>query len=287
MKWVLALAQTAPSKGHLEENLDTVAETARQAVSAGADLVAFPESAATGYYLEDAVGQHAVTAEELAAGVGRRLEGLPAPVDLLVGFYERATGQPYNSAAYLEVSGGKARVVHVYRKFFLPTYGMFDEERHHQAGMGLGVFDTRLGRMGVLICADVWHSVLATMLALHGAEVLLVPSASPVRGLVADRPGNVKRYERMLRGISEEHGMYTAACLLAGFEGGKGLSGGSFAFDPEGELLAQAELFEPSLVLCEVETDRVRQARARLPLLGDLQAAWPRIMQAHADASCE
>jgi N-carbamoylputrescine amidase len=279
MRFTLAVAQFAPKKGDLAANLDHMAETALQAATEGADLVAFPESAATGYYLEDAAREHAVTAQALCDGLAGRLTRLDRPLDLLVGFYESAEGQPFNSAAYLELGPGGRGVVHVYRKFFLPTYGVFDEDRFHQRGMELGVFTGRLGRIGVLICEDVWHSVLGTLLAVNGAQVVLVPSASPVRGMASDRPGNVLRYERMLRAMAEEHGMYTAAAMLTGFEGGKGFSGGSMVFDPSGEKLVEADLGEPALVLAEIDLESVALARSRTPLLGDLRAAWPRIVE--------
>lgn len=279
MIWRLGLAQTKPRKGDLEANLDEIADVALQAAAEGADLVVYPESAATGYYLEDGAAAHAVEPARLLDGLVSRTGGLERDLDVLVGFYEKADGQPFNSAAYLEL-GRAPRLVHVYRKFFLPTYGMFDEERHHRAGDALGVFDSRLGRMGVLICEDVWHSTLGAMLAMSGAETILVPTASPVRGLAAERPGNVLRYERMLRAMSEEHGVYSAAAMLAGFEGGKGLSGGSFCFDPFGEKVVQADLFEPALVLADVDTEKVGEARRATPLLDDLRTHWPRLAAA-------
>lgn len=279
MKWRLALAQTRPAKADLESNLDGIAEAVRQAASEQADLVVFPESAATGYYLEDAVGSHAIRAGELLQGLAERTTDLQRPVDVLVGFYEESDGQPFNSAAYMEL-GPEPKTVHVYQKFFLPTYAMFDEERHHRAGTKLGVFDSRLGRMGVLICEDVWHSTLGAMLAMSGAQFVLVPTASPTRGLADERPGNVLRYERMLRALSEEHGVYTAAAMLTGFEGGKGLSGGSVCFDPFGEKVVQADLFEPSLVLAEMDPETILEARRATPLLDDLRTNWPRLTAA-------
>lgn len=279
MKWTLALAQTRPKKGDLESNLDAIAEASLQAADEGAELVVFPESAATGYYLEDGVGKHSIGADELLDGLAKRTASLERTLDVLVGFYERSDGQPFNSASYMEL-GGSPRTVYVYRKFFLPTYGMFDEERHHSAGNDLGVFDSRLGRMGVLICEDVWHSILGAMLAMSGAEYVLVPTASPTRGLADDRPGNVLRYERMLRAMSEEHGVYSAAAMLCGFEGGKGLSGGSVCFDPFGEKAVQADLFDPALVIAEIDPQKIVEARRATPLLDDLRTSWPRLTSA-------
>jgi predicted amidohydrolase len=274
MSFTVAAVQFAPTKGDVSANLDRIAELTREASVNGADLCVFPESAVTSYILEGGAQDQAMSADELLEGLTKRLGGLKKPVDALVGFYETSGGQPFNSAAYMEFGLEQSQTVHVYRKFFLPTYGVFDEERFHTRGRELGVFDTRLGRFGVLICEDVWHSVLATLCAVTGAEVLLVPSASPARGFSDEKPGNVSRYERMLRSVSEEHGMYAVASMLTGFEGGKGFSGGSMVFDPNGVKLAQCPIGEEAMVLSEVDLDQVTLARNRTPLVGDLKSVW-------------
>lgn len=274
MSFRVAVAQFTPVKADVEANLDRIAEIARQAQSEGAELAAFPEAATTGYFLEGGVLENALSADELCMRLGRRLEGIERPLDVAVGFYEKAGGELYNSAAYLEFRGGGGRVVHIYRKFFLPTYGVFDEERFVARGRELGLFQTRLGPMGFLICEDLWHSILGTLLAMSGAGVVLVPSASPARNFGASLPGNVLRYERMLRALSEEHGVYALLPMLCGFEGGKGLAGGSMAFDPTGALLARAPLLEDHMLVVEIDPDLIAIARSRSPLLSDLQSCW-------------
>lgn len=275
----LALAQFAPEKGQRDRNIQSIARHTRQGLDLGADLIAFPESAVTGYLLQDGAREQAISASELAAEVQTALGPIEKEIDLLIGFYESNDGQPFNSAAYLEAGRGGVRVVSVYRKFFLPTYGVFDEDRFHARGRDIGVFDTRLGRIGVLICEDVWHSILGTLAAMSGAQLLLVPSASPVRGVAQSKPGNQLRYERMLRAMAEEHGMYTAASMLVGFEGGKGFSGGSMLYDPFGELVVQAPSLDESLVVGDLDFEMVRLARAKTPLLNDLNSSWSRIAE--------
>lgn len=275
MSFTVAAIQFSPRKGDVQGNIDRIADLAREASNKGADLCVFPESAVAGYVLEGGASEHSLTAEDLRDALHRKLStGLNKPLDLLVGFYEANSGQPFNSAAYLEIDGAGCRIVHVYRKFFLPTYGVFEEERFHTRGRELGVFDTRLGRFGVLICEDVWHSVLATLCAVSGAQTLLVPSASPIRGVSEEKPGNLLRYERMLRGLSEEHGMYAVASMLTGHEGGKGFSGGSMVFDPSGNQLVQCPVGEEAMVFAEVDLDLVALARTRTPLVGDLKSVW-------------
>jgi predicted amidohydrolase len=276
MAFTVALAQTAPKKADVAHNIAQIAELCMQASGEGAELAVFAEGAVTGYFLEGGVLEAAMSGQELLDALCSRLT-LARPLDALVGFYESWEGNLHNSAAYLELGPGGGRVVHVYRKFFLPTYGVFDEERFVSRGTELGVFETRLGKVGVLICEDVWHSLMPTLCALKGAQLLLIPSASPARGFSDGRPENRDRYERMLRAVSEEHGVWCANAHLCGFEGGKGFIGGSFVVSPFGKVVAESPIQEEHLLLAEVDLDLVEIARAQTPLISDLRGSWPAI----------
>ncbi|HZH97593.1 MAG TPA: nitrilase-related carbon-nitrogen hydrolase [Fimbriimonadaceae bacterium] len=273
MAFTVACAQFSPKKGDLETNLARIADLARQAQVEGADLVLFPETAVSGYFLEGGVLENSLTAEDLVKELEPRLGGV-GDLDLCVGFYEKHEGNLYNSAAYIEWIGGRIALKQVYRKFFLPTYGVFDEERFVSRGVEAGVFETRFGKMGILICEDVWHSILPTIWAQRGAQVMLVPSASPAKGFHSERPSTADRYERLLRGISEEHGVFCVNTQLTGFEGGKGFLGGSTVIDPEGRVLAAGPINEEHLLLAPIDLDLVAITRAHLPLLSDLQSSW-------------
>jgi predicted amidohydrolase len=275
MPFTVACAQIAPAKAEVERNLDTIAEAIIQASSEGAELVVFPETSTTGYFLEGGVLEASLTADSLFEKLESRLKGkLQRPCDALVGFYQSDRGNLYNSAAYLEFGTPSGRLLHVYQKFFLPTYGVFDEERFVSRGHQLGVFDSRLGRFGILICEDVWHSILPALCAVAGAQAILVPSASPARGFSGTSIENLERYCRMTRAVSEEHGVFSINCQLVGFEGGKGFIGGSSVTDPTGRVLASGPVGEEHLLLAPVDLDLVTVARASLPLISDLQSAW-------------
>jgi predicted amidohydrolase len=274
MTFTVACAQFAPAKAEVPRNLDRIAEFALQASTEGADVVVFPETATSAYFLEGGVLESALPATGLAGELAKRLQGLKRPLDLLVGFYENADGHLHNSAAYIELEGGRAHLLHVYRKFFLPTYGVFDEERFVARGTQLGVFDTRFGRMACLICEDVWHSILPTLCALNGAKAILVPSASPARGFAGPTIENLDRYMRMLRAVSEEHAVYCVNAQLIGFEGGKGFVGGSMVVDPTGRIVAQSPVQEENLLICPIDLDLIDIQRAHFPLLSDLQSSW-------------
>jgi len=276
MAFTVALAQTAPVKADASRNLDQIAELCHQALHEGAELIVFPEGAVTGYFLEGGVLELALSADELLAELQKRIK-VERSLDVLVGFYEKEGGNLYNSAAYLELEPNGGRVVHVYRKFFLPTYGVFDEERFVSRGTELGAFETRLGRVGVLICEDVWHSILPALCALRGAQMILIPSASPARGFSDGVPENTDRYRRMVRAVSEEHGVWCANAHLCGFEGGKGFVGGSFFVDPFGKVVAESPILEEHLLLANVDLDLIEIARAQTPLISDLTSAWPTV----------
>jgi NAD+ synthetase len=173
-------------------------------------------------------------------------------------------------------------VRHVHRKVFLPTYGVFDEERFVDRGQeGVRAFDTSWGgRAAILICEDAWHSLAATVAALEGAQLLIVPSASPARGSGMDEdgsrlPASVIRWERIVRGIAEEHGVFVALANLVGFEGGKGFPGASAVIDPMGNVAVRGPLFEEALLTAELDLDSLTDARSDSPLLADLRSALP------------
>lgn len=275
MAFKVACAQFAPRKAAIAQNLDRIAEIVLQAQEEEVDLVAFPEACTSGYFLEGGVLDASLTSDQLLAELSRRLGGrINRPIDVTLGFYQNAEGNLYNAAAYFELAEHGPRLVHVYRKFFLPTYGVFDEERFVSRGRDLGVFETRFGRFAMLICEDVWHSILPALSAAAGAQLLLVPSASPGRGFSGATVGNLDRYERLLTAVSEEHGIYCVNSQLCGFEGGKGFVGGSMVTDPFGKLLAQAPVLEEHLLIASADLDLVTVARAQTPLISDLQTAW-------------
>jgi NAD+ synthetase len=247
-------------------------------------LVVAPEAALTGYFLEGGVQELALSAERLFEDLARvhRESGAP-PLDIALGFYELWRNHLHNSALYASLGGRDAGIRHVHRKVFLPTYGVFDEERFVEPGRSVHAFDTSWGRCAMLVCEDAWHSISPTLAALDGAEVILVPSATPARGLVPrlgpSRPANLDRWDRLAQGIAEEHGVYVIVAHLVGFEGGKGFAGGSIVAGPRGTILLQAPLFQPATVPVDLDFIEITRARAEAPLLSDLQVRLPHLLK--------
>src|SRR2546423_10730016 len=282
----IALSQFRPAKGEYAQNVTRIGGVITQAAALDPkpDLIVFPETATSGYFVEGGVKELAVTAGTLARDLAAAYHG--PQIDVTVGFYERFQNHIYNSALYVTLGDGKPKVRHVHRKVFLPTYGVFDEERFVDRGQdGVRSFETNWGGGGkaaILICEDAWHSLAATVAALEAAQLLIVPSASPARGLGEDDdcegqalPASVIRWERIVRGIAEEHGVFVALANLVGFEGGKGFPGASVIIDPTGRVLARGPLFEEALVTADIDLDALTTARSDSPLLADLQSALP------------
>lgn len=282
----LALPQFRPQKASLSANLDRIAALVAQSgtLRPQPQLVVFAETVTTGYFVEGGVRELALSAGTLAAELDARLATLapqlPA-MDVIIGFYEQANnGTLHNSAACIAVGGGKpARLVHLHRKNFLPTYGLFDEERFVERGYGVQAFDTSWGRAAILICEDAWHSLTGTIAALDGAQVICVVAAAPARGVApredGSQPGSLARWERLVRDIADEHGVYCVLANLVGSEGGRMFQGGSMVVGPRGDVRVRAPIFEEALVATSIELGDISRVRAELPLLSDLRGALP------------
>lgn len=273
----LALAQFKPTKADVEGNLARVRE--RIGTHAGrTDLLVFPETALSGYFLEGGVLEVALEAEELAGRLGTPPADAP---DIVVGFYERWRHRHYNAVAHLTPVGDRWHIVHVHRKMFLPTYGVFDEDRFVEAGASLAPYDTRFGRMGLLVCEEAWHSLPGAILAVGGAELVVVVSASPARdfGPGAGRPGNLERWDAVAPGLAREHGVYVAVAQLVGSEGGKFFPGGSIVVAPDGRILERGPLMEEADVEVRLDGRMLDRVRFDAPLLGDLERVLPHLQR--------
>ena len=183
----LAIAQFSPKKGDYRFNLGRLGDLFAQidALEPRPQLLCLPESALTGYFLEGGVREVAVTAGTLARDLHelyRASVTSPRMLDVVLGFYEEWQNKLYNSAIYVTLGGSEPIVRHVHRKMFLPTYGMFDEERFVERGREVRAFDTPWGRAALLVCEDAWHSITGAIVALDGAQLIVLVAAPPARG---------------------------------------------------------------------------------------------------------
>ncbi|MEP6894589.1 MAG: nitrilase-related carbon-nitrogen hydrolase [Chloroflexota bacterium] len=270
MKLNLSLAQIATKLGDVEANLEKHLAYIKQAKQQKSDLLVFPELSLTGYVLQDLVASVAHKPTEDDA-VFKHLLKASHDLDLVVGFVdEDSRHRFYIASAYL--SGGT--VMHVHHKVYLPTYGLFDEGRFFAWGDSIRSFDTRFGRVGMLICEDFWHASPPYLLWLDGADIMLFSSASPGRGLTdKEKLESARWVERVSKAYASMFTSFVAHCNRVGFEDGLLFWGGATVNDPNGELLVQGPYFEESLVTTEMDLNQLRRTRSRLPLLRDERTA--------------
>jgi len=265
----IAIAQINASLGDVPRNLTRHLEWVRRARSRKADLVVFPELSLTGYLLQDLVQEVGFDLE--GAPAARRLAARSRDIGILAGAVERTDDARYYNVAALYEGG---RLAHRHRKVYLPTYGMFDEARYFAPGDRFRAHRSdRLGRLGLLVCEDVWHLSSAWLLAQAGVELLCVTSAGPVRGMRsrAELASRVA-WRDLCRVTAQFHTMYVVFCNRVGHEEGWTFSGGSFAVDPMGEVLAEAGAEDEELLEIEVRPERIHEARTFYPLLRDERA---------------
>jgi len=255
----------------------------QRAKSEKADLLVFPELSLTGYVLQDLVASvaHKPTEDD---PIFKPLLQASRDLDLVVGFVdEDSRHRFYIASAYL--SGGK--VLHVHHKVYLPTYGLFDEGRFFAWGDSVRAFDTRFGRMGMLICEDFWHASPPYLLWLDGADIMLFSSASPGRGLNDNEKLESAHWvERVIKGYASMFTSFVAHANRVGYEDGLHFWGGAALFDPNGEEVVTGPYNGEALTFAQMDLNQLRRTRARLPLLRDertslVQKELSRILGAH------
>ncbi len=260
----IAIAQCAPALGAFERNLATHEAWIERARAAGAHVVVFPELSLTGYYLKDLAADvaTAATGERLA-----RIADASADIDVSAGFVERGAD------AVLYIAQGywsRGALVHVHRKVYLPTYGIFDDGRYFGAGDRFDVFPSALGTTGIAICEDLWHVSTPYLYAATGATVVLSPSASPGRGVAEGGDlGTAESCRLMDRFYAQYLTLYVVFANRVGGEDGIAFWGGSEVVAPDGTVVARAPDFEEDLLVAEIDAALVGRERDRNPLVRD------------------
>ena len=272
----VALAQLNTTVGDIDGNAAKIVESLGEARSKGAQLVVFPELAVNGYPPEDLL----LKTHFLAAGrraldeIAERAEDTVA----LVGFAEHA-GDVYNSLAVL----ADGRVQGIYRKMYLPNYGVFDEQRYFQAGDTPALMQINGTTYGLTICEDIWEpGPPASDEALAGAEVIVNVSASPYH------LGKGAQRERMLVQRARDNLVYVVFCNLVGGQDELVFDGYSLVLDQDGELVARGAQFEEELIVCDIDPTTARRARLRdarhRPAARERRVALPTIATLDAPA---
>ena len=260
----VALAQIDPALGDRGRNLERHRQWVTQAAEAGASLLVFPELSLTGYFLKDLVPDSAI---QLESKEMRDLAALSTQLDVVLGaVIESPDHRYFNASLYFS----RGELLHVHRKVYLPTYGMFDEQRYFAPGDRFRSFATPFGRVGILVCEDIWHLSSAYILSLEGVDMIICPSSSPGRGVTTDeRLGTAESYRLVCRTYAQFLTTFFLYCNRVGFEDGANFWGGSMVIGPNGDIIAQHEDAEEAMVLATIDLADVRRERLANPLLRD------------------
>ncbi|NTU51078.1 MAG: carbon-nitrogen hydrolase [Candidatus Aminicenantes bacterium] len=280
------MAQIATRLGDVEANVGLHLDVLEKARKKKAGLVVFPELGLTGYTLKDLVED--VALDPAKDPRFRRIVAATKGLSAVVGFVEESPaekGQFYNAAAFIH----DGRVVHVHRKVFLPTNGMFEEAKFFAQGREFRTFTAPWGRVGLLICRDFLHYGASYVHYASGADMIVCISAAPGRGVEG---GNAFATSRMWELMGEAVSYFSTAFVLyanrVGSEDGVTFAGGSFVFAPGGRLVARASPVDSEVVVSPVDLSDVREARRKLLLKRDEkpEAIWrslERIVRAAED----
>lgn len=248
----VALAQMNATVGALTANADRIIESIGRAKEAGADVVAFPELAITGYPPEDLVLKPEFITDNL-----RELDRIVAAVGditAIVGFVDSDGTDIYNAAAVIQ----SGKIVGCHRKWHLPNYAVFDEERYFKAGSEWSVFTVRGVKIAVTICEDIWFPIgPGTLQVLGGAEVVMNINASPYSA--AKHEG---RY-RMVATRASDGLSYVCYLNLVGGQDELIFEGASMICDPAGNRICQGAFFEEDFIIADLDIDAVFSTRLR------------------------
>jgi len=259
-----------------EDNLARAALRIRESARAGARIICLPELFKTRYFCQTEDHVHFRLADEVPGPVTERLGRLAGELEIVVIaplFERRAPGLYHNTAAVIDADGS---ILGKYRKMHIPDDPQFYEKFYFAPGdLGFPVWQTRFGKIAVLICWDQWYPEAARLAAIQGAEIIFYPTA------IGWLPGEKAEFgsdqhiawQMMQRSHAVANGIFVAPVNRVGFEpsGGGGIEfwGGSFVSDPRGRLLAEAARGEEEVLVVECDLGEVDIVRTHWPFLRD------------------
>lgn len=257
----VALAQINCRAGDKEYNLDLMEKNIRQAKERGANLVIFPELSLTGYVIRDLLHK---LAEPIPGPSIRYLEEIAENenVHVILGTLERsekARAVLYNTAVLIGPKG----LIGKYRKMHLPSHSVFEEKRYFRPGYQAPTFNTDIGKLGLIICYDLFFPETARLLRLGGSQFIICVSASPAI--------RRKFFEVLTAARAIENTVFLAYVNLVGLENGLQFWGGSRIIAPNGDVILQAKYDEEDLVVGMVNYTDLSRAQLLVPTLRDLR----------------
>ena len=249
----IAMAQMNATVGDLDGNSERIIAAIQEARDLGADLVAFPELSLPGYPPEDLLLKPQFIREnsDRLFQIAEKCQGIAA----IVGFID-ADADIYNAAAVIY----DGKVVGIYRKMYLPNYGVFDEDRYFAAGRECPVYKISGTQVGVNICEDIWYATgPAVVQRAAGAELIVNINGSPFHA------GKRAFREKMLATRAADNGLFVAYVNLVGGQDELVFDGASIILGPDGEVITEARQFEEQLLVADLEVESVFRSRLRDP----------------------
>ena len=258
----VALAQIASRVADKEYNIKLMERKIREASQKDADIVVFPELALTGYLCRDLVYE---LAEPLPEGQSvQKIMKTAKRQNMHVVFgmiesSEKVSAVVYNTAVLIGPEGFLGK----YRKMHLPTHSVFEEKRYFRPGYETPVFKTSIGKIGLIICYDIYFPELTRIMKLEGAQQIICISASP-----STRRGF---FEALTVARAIENTVFLSFTNLVGIEDGLQFWGGSHLVAPSGSVLVQARYDEDDLVAAKINYADMKRIEAFVPTLRDLR----------------
>ena len=257
-------------------NLQATLAKVEQAAANGANIVCTQELFATEYFCQSEHHDNFRLAETIPGDTTEAFQRLAkrCGIVIIVSLFEkRSAGVYHNSAAVIDADGS---LLGIYRKMHIPDDPLYNEKFYFTPGdLGFRAWDTRFGKIGVLICWDQWYPEAARLTAMQGAELLFYPTAIGWHPSEKEKYGEQQRdaWQTIQRSHAVANGCFVASVNRVGHEtpvGGDGIEfwGGSFVAGTSGEILSQAGLDE-SVLLLEVDLGKVDVTRTHWPFLRD------------------
>ncbi len=260
----VALAQINPILAGLNKNIAKHCQFIEQAIKQKADLIVFPELSLTGYSLKDATFDVALAKDDPRLD---KIRALSSKISISCGIVELGERfEFYNTNLFFE----EGKLLTTHRKVYLPTYGVFEEERYFSSGNRFHAFNSRLGKLGILVCEDIWHVASGLILALDGASVMLVSAAGLIRGTTKDaKPENITAWETIVKALAVSTTSYVVFVNRVGVEDGLIFWGGSELVQPNGRTVAKAAYHKEELLVAEIDMHVLKHSRLNTTLLSD------------------
>jgi len=258
----VALAQISSRVGDKEHNIKEMHKKINQAKRKGANLVVFPELALTGYVCRDLVYE---LAEPIPKGPSiHQMAGITRKenVHVIFGMVEqsrKAGGVLHNTAVLI----GPRGFIGKYQKMHLPTHSIFEEKRYFRQGYQTPVYETNIGKLGMIICYDIYFPEITRLMRLKGSQLIACISASP-----STRRGF---FEVLTTARAIESTVFLAFTNLVGVEDGLQFWGGSRLIAPSGSIIAQAKYDEEDLPVAKINYSDMKRVEAFVPTLRDLR----------------